>query len=145
MTNTASKYLIDDLEKLIHEMQYLVDHPRIQQKTWVANGRKWLPILHRIKGEITTARDTSQPQPAEPVPQKPKTPIVLEVHWKGQTFMTFDLEEVAQVTIDRSGEPGYRAERGVVTQFRLKDGRSFSLSKKEALRLLDELKKLESR
>jgi hypothetical protein len=35
---------VEAMEKMIAEMQYLVEHPRIQQKTWVASGRRWLPV-----------------------------------------------------------------------------------------------------
>lgn len=42
MTDSSSQDLIDDLEKRNCEMQYLIDHPRIQQKMWVGNCRTWL-------------------------------------------------------------------------------------------------------
>lgn len=73
MTDSSSQYLIDDLEKRIHKLQYFVEYQCIQQKMWVASGRQWLPILHRIKSEIAAARDTGHP-PAEPIPpQEPKS------------------------------------------------------------------------
>lgn len=40
------------LEKMIEEMQYLVEHPRMQQRNWVAKGRIWLPVLQHAKEDL---------------------------------------------------------------------------------------------
>ena len=58
----ASETIAEQLGKLISEITYLVAHPRIQQKTWVANGKRWLPILEIAKAAILSsseAKDTS--------------------------------------------------------------------------------------
>lgn len=51
----ASETIVEAVGKLIAEITYLVQHPRIQQKTWVANGKRWLPILEIAQAEIVTA------------------------------------------------------------------------------------------
>ena len=43
---------IQDLETVMEEMQFLVDHPRMQQKRWVAKGKVWLPILQNAKEDL---------------------------------------------------------------------------------------------
>ena len=48
---------IEALEKMIEEMEYLVAHPRIQQKTWVAKGKTWLPTLRTARQDL--ARDVT--------------------------------------------------------------------------------------
>lgn len=50
-----TKRTIDGLIKIIEEMQYLVEHPRIQQKTWVAKGRVWLPVLQNAKEDLESS------------------------------------------------------------------------------------------
>ena len=40
------------LEQIIEKIEYLVAHPRIQQKRWVANGRQWLPILRNARADL---------------------------------------------------------------------------------------------
>ena len=47
-----TKRTLEALETIIDEMQYLVEHPRIQQKTWVAKGKTWLPTLHHAKEDL---------------------------------------------------------------------------------------------
>lgn len=49
---------IEALEKIITQMQYLVDHPRMQQRNWVARGKEWLPVLHHAKEDLS--QETSQ-------------------------------------------------------------------------------------
>lgn len=46
MSEHPNARTIEAIEKMIEGMQYLVDHPRMQQRNWVASGRQWLPILH---------------------------------------------------------------------------------------------------
>lgn len=51
MTDQAKQRNLAELEQMIKEMQYLVDHPRMQQRNWVASGKRWLPILeHMVEG-----------------------------------------------------------------------------------------------
>jgi hypothetical protein len=50
----------NELETVIKQMEFLVEHPRIQQRNWVANGRNWLPILRTARIDLvssTTAHD----------------------------------------------------------------------------------------
>lgn len=49
MTNLRT---VTALEKMIQEMQFLTEHPRMQQKNWVAKGKEWLPILHHVKEDL---------------------------------------------------------------------------------------------
>lgn len=43
---------VEQLEQMIKEMQRLVASPRIQQKTWVALGKTWLPVLEDAKEDL---------------------------------------------------------------------------------------------
>ncbi len=43
---------IKALKTMIDEMQFLVDHPRIQQKRWVAKGKTWPPTLHNAVEDL---------------------------------------------------------------------------------------------
>lgn len=57
MTNHASAthsnaQTIAELTRILEEMEYLVAHPRIQQKTWVAKGKTWLPILRIARQDL---------------------------------------------------------------------------------------------
>lgn len=49
------------LDRIIKQMQYLVEHPRIQQKTWVAEARGWLPVLRDVKSELESTQISHQP------------------------------------------------------------------------------------
>ncbi len=40
------------IETMMQEMQFLVDHPRMQQRNWVAKGKEWLPILQHAKEDL---------------------------------------------------------------------------------------------
>lgn len=43
---------IKELDTIVEEMEYLVAHPRIQQKTWVAKGKTWLPVLRVARQDL---------------------------------------------------------------------------------------------
>ena len=58
MTDHRNKRTIIALDTVMEEMQYLVEHPRVQQKTWVAKGKTWLPILQYAKEDLQ--RDVDQ-------------------------------------------------------------------------------------
>ncbi len=45
------------LEQMQEEMEWLMAHPRIQQKTWVAKGKTWLPTLRMARQDL--ARDVT--------------------------------------------------------------------------------------
>src|SRR6185369_353185 len=50
MSEHPNARTIAAIEKMIEGMQYLVEHPRMQQRNWVASSRQWLPILqHAIE------------------------------------------------------------------------------------------------
>lgn len=44
--------LVAALAKMREQMQFLVDHPRMQQNRWVARGREWLPILEQAQTDL---------------------------------------------------------------------------------------------
>ncbi len=58
MTEHPNARTITAIEKMMNEMQYLVDHPRMQQRNWVASGKQWLPILQHAKEDLQ--REVSQ-------------------------------------------------------------------------------------
>jgi hypothetical protein len=58
----------EELQKIIEEMTYLVKHPRIQQKTWVANAKRWLPVLRIAQSQL--AGEPLEGQSADPSPPK---------------------------------------------------------------------------
>lgn len=58
MTQHPNARTVEAIEKMMEEMQYLVDHPRMQQRNWVAKGRVWLPILQHAKEDLQ--RDVQQ-------------------------------------------------------------------------------------
>jgi hypothetical protein len=47
-----SKRTLEDLDAMIEDIQYFLDHPRTQQNRWVAKGHTWLPILERTKEDL---------------------------------------------------------------------------------------------
>lgn len=63
MPDLAAQRTIAALQHVIEEMQHLVEHPRIQQKTWVASGQRWLPVLNQAKEDLArmaAAHDTNE-------------------------------------------------------------------------------------
>ncbi|MFN8378116.1 MAG: hypothetical protein U0452_05540 [Anaerolineae bacterium] len=40
------------IEKMMSQMQYMVEHPRMQQRNWVSLGKEWLPILGQAKEDL---------------------------------------------------------------------------------------------
>lgn len=57
MSESHLTRLLAELETLITQMQYLVEHPRMQQRNWVANGKVWIPILDHIKSYLASEKD----------------------------------------------------------------------------------------
>lgn len=53
MVNHPNARTIEAVENLMTEKQYLVDHPRMQQRTWVARGQQWLPALQHTKEDLS--------------------------------------------------------------------------------------------
>jgi len=52
MSVNPNARIAEAIEKMMNEMQYLVDHPRMQQRNWVAKGREWLPVLQHTKEDL---------------------------------------------------------------------------------------------
>lgn len=42
------------IEQMMTEMQYFIDHPRIQQRRWVERGRTWLLVLQQARAHLLT-------------------------------------------------------------------------------------------
>jgi len=40
------------LENVIEEMRFLAEHPRMQQRNWVAKAGQWLPVLQHAKEDL---------------------------------------------------------------------------------------------
>ena len=57
MSQHQNARTIEALQKIIETMQYYVDHPRIQQRNWVASGRQWLPTLHHAIEDLQRSVD----------------------------------------------------------------------------------------
>ncbi len=58
MSDQPNARTVAALESVIKQMQYLVEHPRMQQRNWVASGREWLPVLHNAVEDLQ--RDVKQ-------------------------------------------------------------------------------------
>nr|WP_139088723.1 hypothetical protein [Oscillochloris trichoides] len=52
MPEHPSKRTLADLETMIKDIQYFLDHPRTQQNRWVAKGQSWIPILEHAKEDL---------------------------------------------------------------------------------------------
>jgi len=50
--NHPNQRTVEAIDKMMEEMQYLVDHPRMQQRNWVAKGKVWLPILEHAREDL---------------------------------------------------------------------------------------------
>lgn len=128
------------LERLMQEIQHLVDHPRIQQRTWVASGKRWLPILQIVYGELTGKDLTSTSEEKSLDIEGNGASWLVEVNGaSGQTFVNIALADVRQIEVYRGGEPGHRYIRGAHSHFTLKDGRKYLTRPDEAQRLVDAL------
>ncbi|MBK8024746.1 MAG: hypothetical protein IPK19_25815 [Chloroflexi bacterium] len=142
LLHTSNPNTVAALERLMHEMQNLVDHPRIQQRTWVARAKEWLPLLQIVHGELTGQRQSAAADDGTPLTDRETASMLGEVSVAGgQTFINVPLATVAQVEVYRGGEPGYRYVRGAHSGFILKDGRKYLTSADEAQRLVDAMRK----
>src|SRR5690606_40240138 len=106
-------------------LQLLVDHPRMQQKRWVAAGKVWLPILYQAKDDCARPVTMTTPaaQPIELPSAKPEPAILVKVNYgKGETYVNVKLGEVAQVSVAHHWVIGYRVQRGATNSFVLKNG-----------------------
>lgn len=140
---------IEALKRMVAQIEYLVQHPRIQQRTWVANGRDWLPILHHAIEDLTEQGNTQLPAPETPStatvsPEVEAAMLLVKVSaGSSETYVNINLNDITKVTVDRSGEPGYRYQRGAMNSFELKNGRKYITLKAEALRLIEVLRQRE--
>jgi hypothetical protein len=140
MSNDSNARTIAALEKMIHEMQFLVDHPRMQQRNWVASGKIWLPILRHAIEDLSRVPGSSAANTVSPSPAVESKSILVKVNaGGGETYVHVSLENVAEVTVYRSGE-GYRYTRGAHSGFRLKDGRQYLTNADEAQRIVDAMR-----
>lgn len=142
MPNQPNPNTVAALERLMLEMQNLVAHPRIQQRTWVARAKEWLPLLQIVHGELTGQKLAAAPDDVDPPVENDTTSILVEVNaGGGQTFINVTLANVQQVEVYRGGEPGYRHVRGAHSGFVLKDGRKYLTKADEAQRIVDAMRK----
>lgn len=144
MPDQPNPNTIAAFERIMLEMQNLIAHPRIQQRTWVARAKEWLPLLQIIHGELTGKKLSSATNNSNPLAENDIASILIEVNaGGGQTFINVTLANVQQVDVYRGGEPGYRHVRGAHSGFILKDGRKYLTSADEAQRIVDALRKLD--
>ncbi len=124
------------LRQIIESIRYLVDHPRIQQKTWVASGKKWLPVLEIVYGELSNEQRSGTIDMAQAPLVKDLGSILVEVNVSvNQTFMNIDLADVSQVEVHRTKS----------NSFTLKDGRKYLTNPTDAQRIIDALRKAQER
>lgn len=146
MTDHASKRTIAALEKMIQEMRFLVDNPRMQQKRWVALGRTWLPTLYQAKEDLARLGESAPPltlDSQEPVTHSEDAILVQISQGKGETYINIKLADIAEVSVARHGEPGHYVQRGATNHFRLKNGTTYLTTVHETQRLVEAMQKRE--
>jgi hypothetical protein len=138
MANNPNSNSAEALRRIIEQIQYLVDHPRIQQKTWVANGKTWLPILQILLGELTNKQNIWESGLTQrQSPQASPSALIGVSGAYGQAFLNVSFNDVHQITPYRGGEPGYGFTRGGHSSITLRDGIKHLTSAEEALRLVN--------
>lgn len=141
---TPNPNTVAALERLMLEMQNLVAHPRIQQRTWVARAKEWLPLLHIVHGELTGQR-LAVPESSQLPTADDTGSLLIEINASGgRNFVNIALANIQQVEVYRGGEPGQRYIRGAHSGFVLKDGRKYLTSADEAQRIVDAMRKRDS-
>lgn len=144
MTDHASKRTIAALEKMMQEMQFLVDNPRMQQKRWVAMGRTWLPILNDAKEDLLRLGQSVLPSSGEvqalsSEPARQESILIKISQGNGETYLNLKLDEVAEVTVARQGEPGQPVQSNATNSFRLRNGTAYLTTVHETKRLVEAL------
>jgi len=129
MPNQPNPNTIVALERVMQEIQNLVDHPRIQQRTWVASGKKWLPLLQIIHGELT---GRSEALPAIAVPENEEVMLVKVNMSASETYVQIKLADIDRIQVNR-----VRGSSG----FTLKNGQQYITSPDEAQRIVDTMRK----
>lgn len=141
-SNTPNPNTLAALERVMQEMQHLVAHPRIQQRTWVAQAKTWLPILTIVHGELVGKRISPSSEPPALSEDESNSLLVEVSAGGGQVYVNISLADVSQVGVYRGGEPGHRYVRGAHSGFTLKDGRKFLTKPDEAQRIVDAMRRL---
>lgn len=141
MPNSNHARTIAAVQKMISEIQYLVDHPRVQQRTWVAKGQVWLPILHHVIEDLGGEPYTATEAEPTTTPVESNVSLLIKVSaGYNETFVNIQLDDIKNVTVCRSGS-GYPAQRGCQSGFTLKNGQKYLTSDAEAQRVVDALRK----
>lgn len=145
MTGIHKVRTIAALEKVIGEMQYLVDHPRMRQRNWVAAGKMWLPVLHQAKEDLALPDSHSATASAplvNPAPIADESDIYLVRVYKGQSesYVNVRIKDITEVTIAQIGTPGHYVQLGAHNSFTLKNGTHYPTTLDEALRLIEAIK-----
>lgn len=129
MPDQPNPNTIAALERIIQEIRYLVDHPRIQQRTWVASGKQWLPLLQIIHGELTGRSDDL---PAVTLPEDEETMLVKVNMSADETYVQIKLDDIDRIQVNRV--------RGS-SSITLKNGQQYLTSADEAQRIVDAMRK----
>ena len=118
MSDQPTPNTIAALERIMQEIQNLVDHPRIQQRTSVAYGKAWLSILQIVHEELAGKRLSPATDETTLLPDNDSASIRVEVNaGYAQIFVNISLANVQQVEVYRGGEPGHRIVRGAHSGF----------------------------
>lgn len=143
MTN-PNKRTIAALEKMMQEMQFLVDHPRMQQRNWVAKGREWLPILRHAKEDLEHPDGVVDSTNSQDISPDGDNHLLVKVNNAyGEAYLNVALEDIARVVVYRGGEKGYSTVRGGHSAFELKNGERHLTTADEAQRIVDARRKLD--
>jgi hypothetical protein len=144
MTDHASKRTIAALEKMMQEMQFLVDNPRMQQKRWVAMGRTWLPILNDAKEDLlrlgqSDAAPSAEVQASPAAPAGEESILIKISQGSGETYLNLKLDEIAEVSVAHHSEPGQKIQSDATNSFRLRNGTAYLTTVHETKRLVEAL------
>jgi hypothetical protein len=146
MNNQNYARTIAALEKMISEMQYLVEHPRMQQRNWVAKGRAWLPLLRHAIEDLSKQPEAAKEGTEMTQNLNRNETMLIKVNVSGgETYVHINLDDVAQVTVARKGEPGYYVPRGAHSGFELKNGQKYLTNADEAQNIVNALRNDESK
>lgn len=52
MSQHISARTVAAIRKVIEEVQFLTEHPRMKQRNWVAKGKEWLPVLRQAQEDL---------------------------------------------------------------------------------------------
>jgi hypothetical protein len=109
MSNDTNPNTVAAVRRVIEEMQYLVDHPRIQQRRWVASGKNWLSILQIALGEL----DSKQTLLSAFESEEPHAYTIVGINVSsGQRYANIRVDTVQYIEVYRGGEVGHRLVRG---------------------------------